>query len=123
MNEYPPPSLDIIRMKPIMEALPANSITYDQLRIIFSILEYEYGIRETDGSGSDRLPFKRKVPAWISSSNDDAETENVIYNTKKKCQSLFAAWSTFYIVCLYEGLRIHAFFVAIIFFSFLLQEG
>uniref|UniRef100_A0A915PB57 DNA 3'-5' helicase n=1 Tax=Setaria digitata TaxID=48799 RepID=A0A915PB57_9BILA len=35
---------DILRMKPIMEALPEDFIDYSRLKIIFAILEYEYGI-------------------------------------------------------------------------------
>ncbi|VDK23348.1 unnamed protein product, partial [Anisakis simplex] len=39
---------DIIRLKPIMERLPDGFIDYNRLKIIFALLEYEYGVEEEE---------------------------------------------------------------------------
>uniref|UniRef100_A0A914GXA3 ATP-dependent DNA helicase n=1 Tax=Globodera rostochiensis TaxID=31243 RepID=A0A914GXA3_GLORO len=83
---------DIIRMKPIMELLPENLLSYDQLRIILSIFEFEYGIKAE--SGADEPPlFKRKSSSWTAQSGETGGggADDVVYNVKKKKHSLFDA--------------------------------
>uniref|UniRef100_A0A0M3HLD8 HTH_40 domain-containing protein n=1 Tax=Ascaris lumbricoides TaxID=6252 RepID=A0A0M3HLD8_ASCLU len=56
---------DIIRMKPIMEKLPEAFIDYNRLKIIFTILEYEYGIEEEESlsqNESSVSQLERKSP-------------------------------------------------------------
>lgn len=77
-------------MKPIMELLPDDLLNYDQLRIIFSILEFEYGIQGEQES-EDPTPFKRKIPSWIPQPGENSGSEDVVYNQRKKLRSLFAA--------------------------------
>ncbi|VDK84083.1 unnamed protein product [Litomosoides sigmodontis] len=61
---------DILRLKPIMEALPKDFIDYNQLKIIFAILEYEYGvIGDSEGTSRNASSIentnKRKIPEWM----------------------------------------------------------
>lgn len=68
---------EIARLKPIMEQLPEGTIDYNRLKIIFALLEYEYGIIETEDSGKQEETLKdngsakdsqskRSVPGWMT---------------------------------------------------------
>ncbi|VDN06315.1 unnamed protein product [Thelazia callipaeda] len=61
---------NILRLKPIMEKLPENFIDYNRLKIIFGILEYEYGVTENSErssctSTSSEIAVKRNIPEWM----------------------------------------------------------
>ena len=70
-------------MKPIMESLPEGTIDYNRLKVIFALLEYEYGVEEESSSsnnefqtpGTSSVPkvespiadvSKRSVPEWMT---------------------------------------------------------
>uniref|UniRef100_A0A8R1TZN5 ATP-dependent DNA helicase n=1 Tax=Onchocerca volvulus TaxID=6282 RepID=A0A8R1TZN5_ONCVO len=77
---------DILRLKPIMEALPEDFIDYNRLKIIFAILEYEYGVVESSEEAlSTAAPTentnKRNIPEWM-------KTWHSMQNKKKKKSSL-----------------------------------
>uniref|UniRef100_F1KVH0 ATP-dependent DNA helicase n=1 Tax=Ascaris suum TaxID=6253 RepID=F1KVH0_ASCSU len=68
---------DIIRMKPIMEKLPEAFIDYNRLKIIFTILEYEYGIEEEESlsqneSNVSQLERKPPTPTRIISKGTES---------------------------------------------------
>lgn len=53
-----------------MEALPKDFIDYNQLKIIFAILEYEYGVVKDSeetlrNASSTEDTNKRKIPEWM----------------------------------------------------------
>jgi hypothetical protein len=92
---------DIIRLKPIMELLPDGIIDYNHLKIIFSILEYEYGIdtsenlnfsiKKNDNNEGEEIssPKKRKLPFWLNNQKKKKDycginNEDFIYNIAKK---------------------------------------
>ncbi|VDN24439.1 unnamed protein product [Gongylonema pulchrum] len=84
---------DIVRLKPIMEKLPEGFIDYNRLKIIFGILEYEYGIEQdlktndTTSSTSAASPGeakKRSVPDWMKN------TQSSMQRKKMKKPNLFS---------------------------------
>uniref|UniRef100_A0A1I8BTA7 ATP-dependent DNA helicase n=1 Tax=Meloidogyne hapla TaxID=6305 RepID=A0A1I8BTA7_MELHA len=93
---------DIIRLKPIMELLPEGILDYNRLKIIFSILEYQYGIdtsenlnenlknsKNKEEDDEDEIisisPKKRKLPFWINSKKkgegNKINEDEYVYNT------------------------------------------
>ncbi|OZC11504.1 hypothetical protein X798_01362 [Onchocerca flexuosa] len=77
---------DILRLKPIMEALPEDFIDYNRLKIIFAILEYEYGVVQSSeetlsSAATTENTNKRNIPEWM-------KTWHSMQNKKKKKSSL-----------------------------------
>ncbi|VDP15083.1 unnamed protein product [Onchocerca flexuosa] len=69
-----------------MEALPEDFIDYNRLKIIFAILEYEYGVvQSSEETLSSAAPTentnKRNIPEWM-------KTWHSMQNKKKKKSSL-----------------------------------
>lgn len=74
-----------------MEKLTEGFIDYNRLKIIFAILEYEYGIEEDSGnvttSGSSNTlddSKKRSIPDWMKKSEPSP-----LLNKKTKKSNLF----------------------------------
>jgi len=84
---------DIIRMKPIREALltmhknDESFLSYDQLKLIFAIFEYEYGFEKQNdninNSAASPCISKRKVPTWMTAESEE-ETQSTS-KIKKTC--------------------------------------
>uniref|UniRef100_A0A158Q7M7 DNA 3'-5' helicase n=1 Tax=Elaeophora elaphi TaxID=1147741 RepID=A0A158Q7M7_9BILA len=79
---------DISRLKPIMEALPKDFIDYNRLKIIFAILEYEYGVAEDSeksswNTASTENTNKRNIPEWMKT-----EAPHSLQNKRKKKSNL-----------------------------------
>uniref|UniRef100_A0A1I7VKG2 DNA 3'-5' helicase n=1 Tax=Loa loa TaxID=7209 RepID=A0A1I7VKG2_LOALO len=79
---------DILHIKPIMEALPKDFIDYNRLKIIFTILEYEYGVVEDSEEApcnviSAENNNKRNIPEWMK-----AQAPHLLQNRKRKKSSL-----------------------------------
>lgn len=73
-------------MKPIMEKLPEAFIDYNRLKIIFTILEYEYGIEEEESlsqneSSVSQLERKSPTPTRIISKGTESGASSPATNS------------------------------------------
>uniref|UniRef100_A0A915C215 DNA 3'-5' helicase n=1 Tax=Parascaris univalens TaxID=6257 RepID=A0A915C215_PARUN len=77
---------DIIRMKPIMEKLPEGFIDYNRLKIIFTILEYEYGTEDEESlsqneSNVSQLEREPPTPTRIVSKGTESGSSSQAANS------------------------------------------
>lgn len=66
-----------MRLKPIMERLPNEFLDYNRLKIIFALLEYQYGLEEDSSAKKNeeegvKTDQKRKIPEWMKKKNASA---------------------------------------------------
>lgn len=71
-----------------MEALPKDFIDYNRLKIIFAILEYEYGVvKDLEETPCTAPPVentnKRNIPEWMKT-----QTSHSLQNKRRKKSSL-----------------------------------